>query len=464
MNEPAIAAQPVHKSNQWPGMLADTLTLLAVVVAIWSPSIWGRLYYQNNSAGFLASMLLCAMAGILFALWLASRLTRRTSFQRLLRSATLGLGALCVGVVLAGGTLPRSPLAWLVPLGIVVATIGHWRLGGNAGHWWPRVRVAMLTGATLLFFSAPLLGSFVSRDLAMFGLATGPARVPTVWLLLDETSFGAAEQLAAPLQSLGLAVSVHALQPAGSNTLDIVPSFLRRSVMGPSTAPCGPTSLCAAGGSVDFSRIVAGREGVDVVGIHHRYCAIRGLRSCVKPGDTELDWATQLQALVCAVQPALRRVDHPTVRACRERSVQGQLDGRLATVRAAFDAPFWTQGGDLYVHILLPHLPVSVQPQPSLGAAYESNIGAAAGLLEEIARRLVATFPDDFRLVVFSDHPLREAQGCGALYSGNCERPPRFAEPYTVPLIVVSPRMVEVTAPVSNLNILDLQTQEVGLK
>lgn len=433
------------------GALADATALVAIQLAIASPSIWGRLYFENNSIGFLIAVgtvligLPVALAALVTWRWPA-----HFQGQRLLRSLTVAFAAMWLVVVFDGGTLARSSWALLAVAAVVGGVAAYRALGVGRSGWWSRTRIALATAGFVFFLSAPLIGRLASPQLQWLPSVAASNRVPTVWLLLDETSSGASEQLVAPLRSAGLWTSVTHMTPAGVNTLDIVPSFFARQAMGPTTAPCGPTVVCAGSRSVDFSRVTAGRTGVDVVGVYHRYCAIQGLRSCVRDDRRTASWAQQWADLRC---DALRWLGGDA--ACLRQLAVHDIEARRQATQAAWDAPFWREGGDLYVHVLLPHLPAQAGPMPSLGAAYRINLARAASLLEAMAIRLQARFPD-FRMVVFSDHGLRPINQCNAAYSGNCERPAEYVQPSTVPLIVAAPRPLEIHPPASNLGIFDL--------
>lgn len=430
--------------------LADAGALIAVQLAVASPSIWGRLYFENNSVGFLmaGAALLIGLPVALIAL-LAWRWPA-VQGQRLLRSLTVAFAAVWLVILFDGGTLVRSSRTLLVLAALVAGAGAYMALGAGQAGWWPRSRAALATAGLVFFLSSPLIGRMASPQLQWLSSVAASNRVPTVWLLLDETSSGASEQLVAPLRAAGLWTSVTQMTSAGQNTLDIVPSLFARHTMGPATAPCGPTAVCSGSRSVDFARVDVGRPGVDVVGVYHRYCAIQGLRSCVRDDRRIASWAQQWADLRCG---AARWLGGEA--ACLRQLALYDIDGRRQSIQAAWDAPFWREGGDLYVHVLLPHMPAEAEPMPSLGAAYRVNLARAASFLETMAFRLQQRFPD-FRLVVFSDHGLRPINKCNAAYSGNCERPAEYANQLTVPLIVASPKPLEIHPPASNLELFDL--------
>lgn len=427
--------------------LADVGAALALLLGVLSASIWARLYYQANSAGFVTLVLLA----LAFVLAIPLLMPGDRVAHRMGRGLVAGLAALWIGVLFSGGSLAGSRLPVLLLAAGAAGVAGALLLGPSADPWWPRQRDALAVGGLLFFLSAPLIARVAGHDRQLMAPVDTTDRVPTVWLLLDETSFGAAEALARPLRDAGLWTSVHALEPTGRNTLDVVPSIVARRSFGPTTAACSLTAVCARPHVVDFARVRVGREGVDVIGIHHAYCAMQGWRSCLDTRNTP-DWAEQFDSLRCAV---LRRL-LPHIACGADGQPAHDLATRARLIDAMDAARFWADGGDLYAHLPLPHLPASEHPLPSLAVAYELNVARAAELVDRTARRLRQNFPRGFRLVIFSDHPLRPMPACGAAYGDRCERPARYAEPYQVPLIVAAPQAVPLAVPATNAGVLDI--------
>ena len=431
--------------------LCDVIALSAILLATFSPSIWSRLYHQTNTAAFLLAVVMALLGIYTLVIWLARYFLKSVDTDAILRSSVVGCAALYVGVMVTGGVLGGSPVSALVAVALVISTASYPLFSRKLIPCWPRVRMAVTVGGLLFFCSAPLVGHLASRNINLFQPVSEVERIPTIWLLLDETSYGAAEQLIIPLQRLGFWTSTHALDPAGKNTLDVVPSFLLREVMGPTTAPCGITTVCASIRAVDFSRIAMGRSGIDVVGIHHPYCSMLGWRTCMDGRQQMAAWSEQWHAIVCSI---LRHLGNST-EACELRKTMSELEWRERLKATVLSAPFWSEGGDLYAHLLLPHMPASANPLPSLAAAYEINLRSAAEFIGVLGHRLHKQFPQGFRFVIFSDHPLRPIKLCRAAYGGNCTIPTRYAEPYQVPLIVSSLSEINFVPPTSNLNVLD---------
>ncbi len=156
--------------------------------------------------------------------------------------------------------------------------------------------------------------------------------------------------------------------------------------------------------------------------------------------------------LVCDVISAL----HFTSSECHELGINRIVAAREAALIAERNAPFWHEGGDLLVHILIPHLPVGKEPQTSIEAAYEKNLERAASYIGEMADRLLTRYPHGFRLVIFSDHPLRPITRCDRKLYQTCGRPARYADPYQVPVIVSAPDYVPLPEMATNLYVFDL--------
>jgi hypothetical protein len=437
-----------YSYRDWAG---DALTVLALLLAVGSASIWGRVYHQVNSLGFLAMLMALLWVGLLVFVSTLTTVVRPLSRQRLLRGMVITIAVIWLASLFTGGTPTKSPLKWIVPVAVAVG-IAAYQVLRRRDKWWLRARQSLALGSMLFFVSSPLLGYFASSDHRLLPAVSEAERLPTVWLLLDETSAGAADLLIRPLREQGLFVSLTTAAPAGDNTLDIVPSLIARKPLGPDVALCGWRMLCGQSTALDMGRVHVGREGVDLIGTYHAWCALRGWRSCVKDNMLDASWSTQMSDLVCSLRAAIGR---QTIE-CRRRIMAHTIATREAAFASERSAPFWREGGDLVMHILLPHLPASVEDQPSIAVAYEKNLERAADYLEELAMRLSAQFRNGFRIVVFSDHPLRTIVGCNESYSNNCERPIRYSEPYRVPVIVAASHPVSQPIMETNLHVFDI--------
>lgn len=432
--------------------LVDTAAAVALAAALVSPSWWARLYFHNNSVGFL--LVIGLVAGVVCAAAMAALGRWRGQPQRdgprLRRGLVAAIGAAWIWSVGWASFSGRPPNGTTALVAGVAGLAGVALLPRVDAAEWARWRRAALAAALIFVLASPLMAAWRAPRLSLLPPVADGQRIPTIWMLLDETGSPAIDQLSRPLRELGLSVQTSAIPSGGVNTLDVVPSIVRRASLGPATAPCGPATVCAGLQSLAFGAVDVGRPGVDLIGFHHPYCAMGGWRSCTLDDQRAQSWSLQWQELACV----WRRWRGEGL-SCEQAVAAHSLRWRARSVQALWDAPFWTEGGDVFIHLLLPHLPASDQPMPSVAAAYEANLVRASELLGEVGARLRARFPQ-FRLVVFADHALRPHEGCGPLYHDRCERPGAFATVATVPWIVASAQPLALRPPTSNLGIFDL--------
>ena len=288
----------------------------------------------------------------------------------------------------------------------------------------------------------------------------------TAIIVLDEASPELVGPVVKALERERVTVRTRTVQAAGGNTLNAMPAMLsgRRS---DHPLPCGPGILCDEGGNLDFSALHSSRADVDVIGYYIPYCKIRGLRSCEEiPYWSDGRLFEAVYNLVCV--HLLRHLQCETLVADIDaRLLRGTLLAYLqsaepnrgqwrSALRTQLDAaPFWRDGGVLFAHIPLPHLPART-PSNDLLLDYSENMVEAADLLSRFLDQMLRSFGDDFVLVVTSDHSLRLGSVCReARYSSDhhCEQrmPPNLG---LVPFVVVSPYNVRFGSVDSNLGLL----------
>jgi hypothetical protein len=251
----------------------------------------------------------------------------------------------------------------------------------------------------------------------------------TVIVLLDEFSASYASALPRALMDAGLKVQAKAVESVGDKTADVIPQlFSGRSFK--SAKPCGLSAICSGNYALDFSRISASRPDVDVVGFYHPYCAITGLRSCALIARTSsiLDvdrWDCAWQRM--ALQFSVGAPSH-----CKE---EPPLLPRFED--AIMRAPVWRQGGLLYVHVALPHLP-GASAAGTMVDDYADNVDKAVSLILRMVAQARASGILQLQLVVFSDHGLRPALWCAeARYQAKAGcAPARLVVDGMVPLVV----------------------------
>jgi hypothetical protein len=173
---------------------------------------------------------------------------------------------------------------------------------------------------------------------------------------------------------------------------------------------CSPSAICAGSEVLDFARIRASAPDIDVVGFYHPYCDMQGLRWCRRITQ-HYDDLSEFDRWRCALW---RRTGWAggslSAQAC------GNVDGlvwenvRRAVIATMRQAPTLQSGGVLYVHVPLPHPPGEAGGQ-TLRADYEANLVRAAQLLGELITTVdkAGLTP---RIVLFSDHPLRQVYWC----------------------------------------------------
>jgi hypothetical protein len=94
---------------------------------------------------------------------------------------------------------------------------------------------------------------------------------------------------------------------------------------------------------------------------------------------------------------------------CQKNSHRAWADMRDAVVQAMMAAPTLRQGGVLYVHLPLPHPPA--RETGSLAEQYRQNLHQGEALLAQVLQ-VLAKNRLEARVMVFSDHPFRQALWC----------------------------------------------------
>lgn len=421
-----------------PALARSVAVLVLLLLALCADFIWGALYHYAYEPLVLAGVL-AAYAALFCALaYGAARLIGHAPARWLLDFASLQLFAyLAMNVVrrLAPGAGTLAPAFKVL---LVLASLGAalWLLM-RAGHAL-RLRLVTAMGvASVLFLLTPplavaLMAPALAFPLAPVGAAAAP---PVLVLLLDELGDQAAQPLHDALQQRGLSVVRRAVAPPGENTVNAIPALLTGRDFGAAQA-CSLSAVCSGAQMLDFARMRSAEPRLDIVGFHHPYCRIGGLRYCH-------------QALTPGIENPFAWFGCVLVKAVARRAIDA-CDRRLLTVRqvnaaradildAVGRAPFWREGGVLFVHHPLPHPPARAEGQ-SLDTAYAANLAEAAQLAASLAQRLEASFGRRYAMVITSDHPLRPAVWCAmARYAAHgCAVRPAFADS-RVPLLLAMP-------------------------
>lgn len=416
-------------------------TLLLVKQTSW---IWNSLYFQHHTLSevviALGLMLVWVMAGV--------ALLRLTLGQIISYKVTNVAIALVFSLVVFRylqqiELIPAQPTTQHKTLALASGLAAGLLTFKISLDIWKRLHLAVIVGG-LIFTLLPIL---LANTLAPTVYWPSPSdqaptqqapKVPaqnTIVLLLDELSASAAGPVVDQLKDAGLHVTSTSIDPAGKNTINVIPAIWTRSNFDQS-APCGPTQLCSAGHVLDFAKVRASSENIDIVGFFHRYCSIQGLRSCsFAPFPTK----TAGTELACSL-PGINRLsylgcDEKTATRASFISLRDNMQNKL------LKAPFWKKGGLMYAHLLVPH-PLLGDPLKSLSDEYTDNIANGAQLVKLVAQKAKFVFGNDFRIIVFSDHPLRPEIWCtDKKYIAFGCKPNAAQISNQVPLIIATPTL-----------------------
>ncbi|GAB2853426.1 hypothetical protein GCM10027277_22270 [Pseudoduganella ginsengisoli] len=335
---------------------------------------------------------------------------------------------------LLDGALPLP-----LKLALVVGTVGGalWLLRRLGKAY----RVRMLNGilaAGVMFTLAPFAAVELTAETRTFPLRAGSQAAPNVAIiLLDELGDAASAPIAAALTRQGLQVRHKSLAPLGANTVNVIPALLTGRDFS-NAQPCSLSAICSDTNILDFSRMSSLEPQLDIIGFHHPYCRIVGLRFCHKTISPSFE--DPFVWFACSMMSSAYR--RPIGLCDRRLLTVSQMNAARRDIeQAAASAPFWRQGGVLFVHIPLPH-PPGPSGSASLDADYAANLVSAADYIDALSARLRVAFGDRFALVISSDHSLRPEVWCPmARYAtGDCRLRPEFMS-RQVPLLVATPAL-----------------------
>ena len=277
-----------------------------------------------------------------------------------------------------------------------------------------------------------------------------------MFLLLDELNAQAAAPIVRILRAQGLQVSAKSIDPVANATAKVIPSLFTGKDFG-DAKPCSTTATCSGSNILDFSLITASRADIDIVGFFHPYCVIKGLRSCsvTKASQDGFD----LDRWRCRVW---RRTGYP-------RDMNSQQCGHILrkdwaamtnkVIQDMWSAPVWKEGGFLFAHLPLPHPPGSTDVAP-LQTNYSENLSRSYSLVRDIALKIQQGRFDSVRLVIFSDHPLRQSMWCKQLlYSAHGCAPSQEFEDDKVPLIIAGDNLANIDDIVKNDQVFELSSR-----
>jgi hypothetical protein len=421
----------VGTARRWPH--ADLWTLGAVFFLSRLHWILAQFYIADDRGTQAVLVSLIASLLLVLGAYVLARLVGQRTSAYVARVLVLAVFMYFaeVQIRLQIGPSRGLSLPWQAGITLVCVVLATWGAAWLAAVW-PRFRMALLVTAVIATTSVFALAAMLAPHIELFGDGQAPHR-PVVALLLDEFSSGSSQDLTAALADRGLHVQSWAVPSVGRNTLDAIPAIWSGSRL-PSARPCTNTAVCGRNRVVDFARMSVARTDVDIVGTYHRYCAIGGLRSCVEiPGDD----LPPLRSFLCALPARLLMEAH--LGCNRKGYAEFGLDVSGVVDRELMEAPFWTRGGLLYVHLIAPH-PPSISGEPRLADAYAANLARTRDLVLKIVDQLKrAPFGNDFTLVITSDHHLRSEVWCAIqpYASHDCQLPASMRTP-GVPFIVAT--------------------------
>lgn len=421
-------------------MIHSSLAFTAIIFAHCSDYIFGAIYHYNYPAWVVVGTL--STYGMVFVS--VAFVIHRYCFPRgiLLVCDVLGLllGFCLVLIWLRRLQLVDGALPLALKIALVIGSMGLAGLFVLRASLEARknIRNALVLSSLCFMLSPPLVAA-VSAKQIVFPIHEGealhsPHFKNVVIVLLDELGDGAIGPIIDGLQRQNLAVSSRRMTPVGKHTADVIPRMLT-GLEFPQASPCSSSAICSGKNILDFSRMQSRESKLDIVGFHHPYCKIQGLRYCYQALSPSME--NPIIWFGCALTSVLVRVEF---RFCKSRilTIPQVRAIRLDMVKAMDAAPFWREGGVFYVHVLLPH-PPGHNEYRTLDEDYSDNIKEASELISGIANRLREQFQNDFLLLITSDHPLRLSVWCGMprYEAGKCEPRPEFTSDF-VPIIAAS--------------------------
>ena len=408
------AQEAVTKMQPGQPLYAATLALLTLLLLRQTDWIWSSLYFQYHSASEITFAFGLLVVFVIVCVALLSRgLGQATTIKLINVGIALLLTFVGFKYLKQLELIPMQSNAlhkMLAVASAITASLFTFKISIDT---WKRLYLAGIVGGMIFIFFPVVLANTNASTVYWPSPSYQPPTVAapnmpsqnTIVLLLDELSASAAGPVVTQLQEAGLHVTVSNINPAGKNTINVIPAIFMRTNFDQSVA-CGPTQICSANKVLDFSKVKASSENIDIVGFYHRYCSIQGLRSCsfspfpIKSAGTEL---------ACSF-PGVNRLEFLSCEASESdrKSLVALRDNMNKTL---MEAPFWQKGGILFAHLLVPHPLMGIHLK-TLSVEYADNITYGAAVVGLVAQRAKSVFGDNFRIIVFSDHPLRPELWC----------------------------------------------------
>jgi hypothetical protein len=352
-----------------------------------------------------------------------------------------------------------------ISLGLISILVAYWGAKYIDLNMAVRIGKSVLVGSIIFviygYISSPRENYLVKNDVLNIDNISNVNTKANVIIIFDELSYEYDSSLRDILNNAGLNINYKILESAGKNTLNAIPSMLTTS-RHDEVYPCGLDRLCG-NNEFAFSLLRSYNFNLDIIGFYHPYCRIQGLRYCkvTKRSDYEKNTLVASWNMVtCRVFGFLK-----IFKICNRESVEGiniYESYRNSVIKDTFNAPFWTNGGTLFVHMPLPHPPGKIVGNDLL-LDYIDNIDRAGDYLERLLMKLKSNFGNDFKILVTSDHPLRASYWCNIEQYKNkrCEERLPSEKPY-VSLILASPKMNAFKEPNSMIGIFSGSSSELN--
>jgi hypothetical protein len=422
------------------------IALLILLMIKQSSWIWPSLYIQFHTLSEVSFALGLQAVSVICCFALLHRGLGQVKTSKLVNICVALLAVYVLDDFLERFGLIPTQFASLYKVFVVVSAIAAGLLALKISlDTWKRLHLACIVGGVIFIFSPVVMANMNAVEVYWPSPSYQPPTIVapnmpaqnTIVLLLDELSASAAGPIIENLQAASFHVKATKIDPAGKNTINVIPAIWMRTSFEKSDA-CGLTQLCSETKVLDFSKVKASSDNIDIVGTFHRYCSIQGLRFCsfgsmsIRSASREFacgfPWKHVVKILVnksefCDPSPAERKSFSDLI-----HNMQKNL----------LEAPFWQKGGILFAHLLVPH-PLLGAPSKTLSEEYSENIASGASLVKLVAEKARLVFGDDFRIIVFSDHSLRPEVWCtGKIYrEPECKRDASQLSTQ-VPLIIAS--------------------------
>lgn len=419
---------------------------LALCLVPWAARIISVLYHRHQS---LAVILALATVSLLASGWIMAALAHLPgAWGRLTPPTLLGfaVGGACGAAYLSSSFPAAASLVSALGAALIFLVVATRSL--ELLH---RMAYAVVAGS-LLFAAIPVaMAWLLSEDQGLTIVPpalTGATPTATLVVLLDELPASPARRIATTLRQRGFEVVAQEVPSIGRNTEEVLPSIFSGRNM-KDGVPCGEHTVCTDRAAFAFDQLTVTGMPLDIIGFYHPYCAIRGLRYCAM-----LDFADGWERWLCRAK--IRLAPEHYRRECQHQAAQDWMKLLADVDDRATAAPFWKDGGAMFLHLPLPHPPSATAGDP-LPKQFADNLDLATQRVVSMAERLHQRFGDGFRLVIFSDHPLRTALWCKNIVFSDtdCRHLPPELLDQRVPLMVVTTQPISALDAKLNSDVLD---------